>query len=189
MHRKFKFVITFMALSVFVLAACRQRAPSTATDTRSDHAAPVPAAEELPRYRYDQLLRRDGIAPIYEPVFVSVLEAELDDDELVLAIEYEDAARARVINDQIGDRPLAIIVEPDSHMVAVYLRTIDGQVLDLIWRDNALYDQQTGSRWMPVNGLAVDGPLEGVALRPVPYVPAFPAAWLEFFPQTEVYQP
>ena len=46
---------------------------------------------------------------------------------------------------------------------------------------------ETGSTWNPVNGLAASGPLAGKALRPVPYVPAYDEAWLDFFPQTEMY--
>ena len=36
-------------------------------------------------------------------------------------------------------------------------------------------------------GVAVEGPLRDQALRPVPYIPAYPNAWRDFFPHSQWY--
>jgi hypothetical protein len=49
-------------------------------------------------------------------------------------------------------------------------------------------DEETGSTWQMDRGLAVDGPLKGQALRSVPYIPAFPEAWRDFYPHSRWYE-
>ena len=83
--------------------------------------------------------------------------------------------------------PLAVMANSDDGSVFAFVREVDGQVLTFSRQDDSLVDAETGSTWNPVNGLATSGPLAGKALRLVPYVPAFDEAWLDFFPQTEMY--
>lgn len=54
---------------------------------------PVKAGEEKPR-GFRQLLARDRIAPIYDPMFVSAAESEWRDDALVIGVEIDGDARA-----------------------------------------------------------------------------------------------
>ena len=49
-------------------------------------------------------------------------------------------------------------------------------------------DEETGSTWQMDRGVAADGPLKGQALRSVPYIPAFPDAWRDFYPDSEWYK-
>ena len=49
-------------------------------------------------------------------------------------------------------------------------------------------DSETGSLWDPDQGLAVDGPLAGTTLKPVPYLSAFAHSWRDFYPDGTVYQ-
>jgi hypothetical protein len=57
--------------------------------------------------------------------------------------------------------------------------------------DKAGYDDDelvTGTTWSMDRGLAVEGPLQGQVLRAVPYIPAFPGAWRDFYPDSRWYE-
>ena len=41
--------------------------------------------------------------------------------------------------------------------------------------------------WRMDRGVAVDGPLQGQALRPEPYIPAFSRAWRDFYQHSRWY--
>ena len=71
--------------------------------------------------------------------------------------------------------------------VLTYLRQVDELVLTFVQKDGTVRDQETGSTWRMEQGLALDGPLEGQVLRAVPYIPAFPSAWEDFYPDSRWY--
>jgi hypothetical protein len=103
------------------------------------------------------------------------------------AYPFGMAKDAQAINDTLDDLPVAVVVNPATQAVAVYLRIVDRQILTLRWAGDALVDSETGSQWDPVNGPAVSGPLRGSALRPLPYVPAYEGSWFDCYPQSELY--
>jgi len=105
-----------------------------------------------------------------------------------IAFPYELAAQAGVINDNLGEVPVAAVVNRDTQAVGVFARAINEQTLTLHWDDENLRDEETGSTWDPTLGIAIAGTLKGEALRPIPYVPAFPSAWADFYPQSEFYE-
>ena len=66
---------------------------------------------------YRKLIARDVIVPVYEPRYVGPEEANLVDNELVLAVEVDGEAKAfpiglirsrEIVNDTIGGVPLLI---------------------------------------------------------------------------------
>lgn len=72
---------------------------------------PVAAGEQTPS-GFRQLLSRDGIRPIYEPVHVEADDIDWDDDTLVIGVALDGEARAypvqalnrrEMVNDGIGD--------------------------------------------------------------------------------------
>ena len=54
---------------------------------------PVRAGEETPR-GFRQLLARDRIAPIYDPVFVAATATEWEDETLVIGVDIDGEAKA-----------------------------------------------------------------------------------------------
>ena len=52
-----------------------------------------------------------------------------------------------------------------------------------------LKDDETGSTWMALTGLAIDGPLKGAALERVASHLSFWFAWNDWNPATDLYQP
>lgn len=83
------------------------------TDDMTLAARPTPTRQ--PDYRYNQLLGRDSIRPVYEPEFVPADQAQLADDELVLGIEIDGEAKAypisvlnfrEMVNDELAGVPI-----------------------------------------------------------------------------------
>ena len=114
MIRGAAFSIWLMAV-VLLLVACggaRQEAVDTPTQTPKV-VSPAPTPEE--NYRYNQLLGQDAIRPIYDPVFVPADQAQIKDDELVLAIVIDGQAKAypitvlnsrEMVNDELAGIPI-----------------------------------------------------------------------------------
>lgn len=107
-----------------------------------------------------------------------------------------------VVNDAIGDTPIAIFFQSgvasaldgrtiddsrDIGTAAIYESTVDGQVLTFMANDDGTFtDDQTGSTWNAF-GEAIDGELAGTELEWVHAFPHFWFAWAAFHPETEVY--
>ena len=106
-------------LTALVLIGCRSK---TGDSDLSQQPSPAPTKnvqtaenDEEQVYRYSQLLVRDSIRPVYEPEFVPAAQAELDDDDLVLAIEIDGQAKAypirvlnsrEMVNDELAGVPI-----------------------------------------------------------------------------------
>ena len=67
--------------------------------------------------QFRQLLPRDAIFPFYEPTFVDADSADLDDGELVIAVEINGESRAypvgplnfrEMVNDVVGGVPILV---------------------------------------------------------------------------------
>lgn len=113
-RRQLGFSFLLMTLTL-LLAACGARQKGTESTTQTTGAAVAPTATPEPRYRYNQLLSRDSIRPIYEPEFIPAAQAKLNDDELVLAIALDGEAKAypitvlnsrEMVNDELAGTPI-----------------------------------------------------------------------------------
>jgi hypothetical protein len=103
------------------------------------------------------------------------------------AYYFTDVLNAGVVNDEMGDIP--IVVWAEEGRFHVYVRQVDEQVLTLSADGDILIDAETGSRWDVARGLAIEGPLQGQSLLGVPSSSAFDWAWLDFYPNSDFYQP
>ena len=135
--------------------------------------------------------------------------------ELVLAVEVEGRSKAYpframletplanfspedlpllVVNDSLGDSSLLVLLDGRSGTSLVYDRTLAGRTLTFQTAEEGqgeltLVDQETGTRWMALTGVAMEGPLKGHTLRRIPTHYSFWFAWSDFYPDTEVYTP
>ena len=116
--------------------------------------------------------------------------------EWARAYWFPDAARDRVINDTLGDFPIVVFVDPDTSNIETYLRhpVVDGSELDdsviltfELTESGDVVDDETGSTWDVIRGVAIEGPLQGSLLQKVPYISAFNWAWADFYPNTTFY--
>jgi hypothetical protein len=137
---------------------------------------------------------KDGIPAIDYPQFVDVVTADgwLHDREPVLHVQVGEDARAyplqilmwhEIVNDTVGDLPLAITYCPLCNTGIAFIRRVDDRVLDfgttgrLRFSNLILYDRQTESWWQQASGEAIAGALAGQRLR---LYPVALVAWADF---------
>ena len=126
---------------------------------------------------------KDGIPSIDSPVFVPVGEADLPDQEPVIGLTVGDDTRAyplriliwhEIVNDVVGDVPVAVTFCPLCNTGIVFDRRLDGEVLEfgttgkLRNSDLVMYDRTTESWWQQFLGEAIVGELTGKQLAMVP---------------------
>ncbi len=146
---------------------------------------------------------RDGIPPIDDPKLVSVEDADgwLKPREPVIHLAAGEDVRAyplqvliwhEIVNDTIGDVPVAVTFCPLCNTAIAFDRRLDGRTLDfgtsgnLRNSDLVMWDRQTESWWQQVTGEAIVGELTGKRLT---MLPATIVSWEEFkqqFPQGRV---
>src|SRR5919109_2747920 len=124
---------------------------------------------------------KDGIPAIDTPKFETVRSADrwLEKRDPVIVVEHSETIRAyplqilighEIVNDRIGDLPLAVTYCPLCNTAIVFDRRHDGRVLDfgttgrLRHSDLVMYDRQTESWWQQATGEAIVGTLAGDTL-------------------------
>jgi hypothetical protein len=136
---------------------------------------------------------KDGIPAIDRPHFTRVDEVDwLEEREPVIVVEVGEETRAypiqilmwhEIVNDRIGDTPVAVTFCPLCNTAIVFHRRLDGDVLDfgttgkLRDSDLVMYDRQTESWWQQFGGDALVGEHAGKELE---RLPARMAGWGEF---------
>jgi hypothetical protein len=108
--------------------------------------------------------------------------------ESATAFPYELASEAEFVNDAVGPYPVVVYVNTETHGVHAYVRQVEDRTLTFAHQEGVVQDLETGSSWRMDQGLAIDGHLQGQALRVVPYIPAFRAAWQDFYPDSRWYE-
>ncbi|HUS53431.1 MAG TPA: DUF3179 domain-containing protein [Thermohalobaculum sp.] len=132
---------------------------------------------------------KDGIPAITGPEMISArTEQALDPREPVMVLELDgQLPRAypvrylmwhEIVNDQIGDVPVAVTFCPLCNSGLIFDRRLDGpeggQVLEfgvsgmLRFSDMVMFDRQTDSWWQQFQGRAIVGALLGAELTPLP---------------------
>ena len=129
---------------------------------------------------------RDGIPPIYNPLFISIQEAEeiewLTGDHPVAIVEMDGNVKAyplgiltfhEVVNDTIGDTPVVLTYCPLCYTAIGFIREVNGTVLNFgttgnLRRSNLImWDDVTESWWQQITGQAIIGDLAGESLDTV----------------------
>lgn len=95
--------------------------------------------------------------------------------------------RAGVVNDVFRGTPILALYNRESVAVDLFSRRVGDRVLSFKRGSDLLVDDETGSRWSPMTGRAVAGPLEGLTLARLPAVSSYWFAWRDFYPRTEIW--
>src|SRR5206468_3246489 len=152
--------------------------------------------------RQDEILPggppRDGIPAIDQPRFVKPGEASfLREDDRIVGVKVDNEKRAyplrilawhEIVNDQIGDRAIAVTYCPLTGTGIVFDRRVNGRKLTfgvsgLLYQSNLLmYDRETESLWPQVAMKAVSGSQVGAELRWLPSEHTTWRAWREAHP-------
>ncbi|MEM1234493.1 MAG: DUF3179 domain-containing protein [Pseudomonadota bacterium] len=137
---------------------------------------------------------KDGIPSIENPQFVSVAdESALGDREPVITLEIDgEVPRAypiryltwhEIVNDTVGDVPVAVTFCPLCNSGITFDRRVQGQVLEfgvsgkLRNSDMIMYDRETQSWWQQAVGQGIVGEMVGVQLTKLP---TWMESWAEF---------
>ena len=124
--------------------------------------------------------------------------------ELVLGMGFDDGAIAfphstlqeeEVVNTEINGQPAVIYHDSQTTTAMAYSRNVGDETLEFSLSTEEidgvsrrwLVDETTGSKWLPLNGQAWSGDLQGTRLEPIHAVNVFWFAWSDFYPETEIY--
>lgn len=145
---------------------------------------------------------RDGIPSIDNPIFIAPNDAVfLKPDDTVLSFGRGDDVRAypfrilvwhEVVNDKVGDKPVAVTYCPLCGTAMVFARDSKGETLTfgvsglLHHSDVLLYDRETESLWTQIGTEAISGPKKGEKLEWLPSRQMTWAAWREAHPNGKV---
>jgi len=146
---------------------------------------------------------RDGIPPLDNPPFDNqeVADLWLQPQSPVIVVQIEDVARAyplailtrhEIVNDLIGDTPIAVTFCPLCNSAIVFDRRIDGDTLRLgvsgFLRNSDLimWDDKTQSWWQQFTGEGIVGTYTGELLGIVPSQVVGYKAFKEQYPDGEV---
>jgi hypothetical protein len=163
----------------------------SALDNMNDDAFPEPLIDP------EQILSGgpppDGIPAIDEPKFTKASEIDgLGDDEALLMVSIDADTRGypfriltwhEIVNDTVGDVPVAVTYCPLCNSGIAFDRRVDGKVLDfgtsgrLHASNLVMYDRQTESLWPQFTGQAAVGVMTGAQLE---FIPASPIGWSDF---------
>jgi len=107
-----------------------------------------------------------------------------------LAIPVDMLRLKRIIQFMIDSRPLMAVHQESQEISHVFLREIDGAVLDFKLNESRdrLIDIQSGTIWDPVSGLGLEGPYQNEELILLPSQMTYWFAWSSFYPGSDLYQ-
>ncbi len=130
----------------------------------------------------------------------SVKDGRLENKDLVLGVGFDEGPKAypfqvlsrnRLINDNIAGKPAVVYFGDTADTAFAFESTVDGQRLTFMLSreddQDILIDDQTGSKWVPFLGVAVEGELAGANLPRIHSTYSFWFAWTDFYPDTELY--
>ena len=145
---------------------------------------------------------KDGIPAILDPRFLEAEQATfLRDADLVIGVALNGSAKAyptrilnwhEVVNDTIGDQPVAITWCPLTQSGIAFDRRAGGHVKTFgvsgrLYNSNVLiYDHQSESLWSQLAEAAVTGPSAGTPLTPVGSQLITWRTWRTLHPETLV---
>ena len=120
--------------------------------------------------------------------------------ETVLAVQVGDVFKAypfsnlgelAVINDEINGEPVLILFDSKSKIASAFSRKVRENVLKLEETTEGgevmIRDKNTGSVW-DFEGRAIADEMKGIKLEKLKYHNAFWFAWVDFHPDTLVYE-
>lgn len=195
-------VTAILLLGGVILGLVKLRQPEIFS---RDEPILIPAPPPVDPHAIDNLLPRDAIPAIDDPLYATAAEAIsfMDPDEQVIGLVINGDARAyplpilashEIVNDIIGDEPVAVTWCPLCYTALVFSRQVNERVEPLSFGVSGkllrntlvMYDRQSESLWSQLYGAAVDGPLQGARLSFFPSVLTEWQAWREEQPETLV---
>ena len=150
---------------------------------------------------------RDPYESYYRSPDTGIIPTRLSDKriypkEYVLGLVLNDKAKAypfsvlshqSVVNDTFQAVPLLVVFDSESTTGMIFRRKLEGKTLSFkktqLQREKGVFlvDDETSSVWEGLSGRAVQGPLKGKKLEPLPATPSFWFGWADHYPKTELF--
>ncbi len=150
---------------------------------------------------------RDPYESYYRSPDTGIIPIRLSDKriypkEYVLGLLLNDKAKAYpfsalsrelVVNDSFQGAPLLVVFDLESATGAIFRRKAEGKTPSFKRVHPAnkkglfLTDDATSSIWEGLTGIAIQGPLQGRRLEPLPTTPSFWFGWVDHYPKTELF--
>jgi hypothetical protein len=114
-------------------------------------------------------------------------------DGAIKAYPFAHLSKEPVVNDTVAGTPLVIVFQEGTATGLVFSRRLEDRVLTFVYATSGardplrMRDEQTGSVWSAIEGVALDGALQGRRLEAIPSTYAFWFAWKDYYPETMVY--
>jgi len=126
-------------------------------------------------------------------------QSGFDLNQMYLVVDFTEEAKAYpvpdlrdvgIVNDVVAGVELSVVLDPtDPRRWAVLSRRLDDTTVTLRLEGEVLVDEETGSTWDPITGVALSGPLSGDILDRLPALTSFPGDYDTFWPQGDVWAP
>ena len=144
----------------------------------------------------------DCIPAIDAPEFMPAKEVKfLDDNDLILAVTIDKTTRVypakilqmhEIVNDKIGNTPIAVTYCPLCGTGVVFSRKIKGEVVTfgvsgvLHGSDLVMYDRKNHNLWQQLTGTSFAGPDRGYQLESLPLIMTDWKTWKTQHPESLV---
>jgi len=105
------------------------------------------------------------------------------------AFPLAELRKARVVQDDFGDKPVVLVHQPDSDTTTAFIARAGGKTLHFEAANagaTELTDRETNSHWTAY-GECTSGRLKGSRLAPLILEPEYWFAWSEFHPETKIF--
>ncbi len=145
---------------------------------------------------------KDGIPSIDDPKFVDASDANfISDSDTVIGLEINGEVKAyplfilvwhEIVNDKVGDTPVAVTYCPLCYTNQVFERILDGKEVEFgtsgkLYNSNlVMYDRLTDSYWSQALGKAITGELTGQELKIIPFDVITWGDWKTIHPDSKV---
>lgn len=145
---------------------------------------------------------RDAIPSVENPSFTPAKDVTyIADEELIIGIKINGEIKAyphriisyhEIVNDRIGDKPVAVTFCPLTGSALAWDRIINGEettfgVSGFIHKNNLIaYDRLTNNNWSQMVAKSVKGTLRGNSLHTLPVIELTWKYWKSAFPDSKV---
>ena len=147
----------------------------------------------------EEYFSRPGVERALVDTIVGSLDRRYAENEMILGLHVGEETRAyplqevkaagRIVHDEVGGDPVVVFAGPgqDEFAMACYSRTVEGRPLTFELGGGGFVDRETGTAWS-IEGAALEGPLAGRRLQPLPWCFLRWHAWVYFHPATALYR-
>ncbi len=188
------------AVTILVLAFTVMSVPSGSiiANEESRSSAPLVSPEKI----VSGGPPKDGIPSIDSPKFVNAEKANfLEDGDLVIGLQVNGETKAyplkilvwhEIVNDRIGNKPVAVTYCPLCFTSMVFIREIDDKEVEFgtsgkLYNSNlVMYDRLSDSLWSQAIGKGIAGKHSGYELKKLPFDLAYWREWKQLYPTTVV---